>query len=263
MGRIVFAALSPHAAVLIDRIGGIRTRQVQNTVEALEALRNRLEVKRPETLIVLSPHINPGPAVLDEKYLIGDFGDFDHPEMKLKFAANQVFNQALCSAAGLASFPLHKVYGALDYASLVPLYFLCQGIAPKVVSLGVGFPSPQDAWQFGEIIASTIQRQGGNYGLIASGDLSHRLTADGPAGYHPDGARFDRLLLELLEKCDVEGLFNLPFELIENAGQCGLGPLGVVLSCIRGGLQRTEVLSYEGPFGVGYGVVDFLLEGGP
>ena len=35
--------------------------------------------------------------------------------------------------------------------------------------------------------------------IIASGDLSHRLTEDGPYEYSPQGAKFDKELIENLE----------------------------------------------------------------
>lgn len=48
MGRIVFAALTPRAPVLIERIGGRGTRQVSGTVQALGILRARIEQNKPD-----------------------------------------------------------------------------------------------------------------------------------------------------------------------------------------------------------------------
>jgi AmmeMemoRadiSam system protein A len=40
--------------------------------------------------------------------------------------------------------------------------------------------------------------------------------------------------------------------LIENAGECGLRPIIMVMGALDGKQARSEVLSYEAPFGVGY-----------
>ena len=58
--------------------------------------------------------------------------------------------------------------------------------------------------------------------FIASGDLSHRLTEDGPYEYSPQGAKFDKELLENLQKGDVVSVFNMDKCMVENAGECGL-----------------------------------------
>lgn len=45
--------------------------------------------------------------------------------------------------------------------------------------------------------------------IIASGDLSHRLTKDGPYDYFPQGKIFDEDLLSKLQKGDVIGVFSM------------------------------------------------------
>ncbi len=260
MGRTVFAALCPHAPVLMEEIGGRSQRRVQKTVQALNTLQERFAATRPDTVIVFSPHLRRTlePVVLAETILEGHFGDFRHPDLSYSFEADTTFVQSL-----LSRVPLTQVYGSLDYATLVPLHFLCQGFSPKLVSLGITVPTQKQAQQLGESIAETIRDQGGGFALIASGDLSHRLFSHAPGGYHPDGPKFDELFLDLLSRGDVDGLWCLDEPLVRNAGQCALGPVWVLLACLRELFCRGEVLSYEGPFGVGYGVVDFLLKGGP
>lgn len=91
--------------------------------------------------------------------------------------------------------------------------------------------------------------------------MSHRLREDGPYGFHPAGPRFDRKFIELLKDKDVEGILNLDPELVEEAGECGLRSFCMLL----GALESTktawepEVLSYEGPFGVGYLVANIRI----
>ena len=45
--------------------------------------------------------------------------------------------------------------------------------------------------------------------------------------------------------------------MIEEAGECGLRSLYILLGSMEGNNMSGELLSYEGPFGVGYGVMKF------
>ena len=99
--------------------------------------------------------------------------------------------------------------------------------------------------------------------LIASGDLSHRLTPDAPYGFRPQGPLFDRLVIDALRSRAWEQIEALDPDLVEEAGECGLRPLAILLGAGRAAHLNSEVLSYEGPFGVGYPVVAFTASAAP
>ena len=88
--------------------------------------------------------------------------------------------------------------------------------------------------------------------------MSHCLKDDGPYGFHPDGPKFDKDLIESLKKKDIEKILKLG-ELYPGAGECGLRSFCFLLGILEesGINYQPEILSYEGPFGVGYLVVDF------
>ena len=96
--------------------------------------------------------------------------------------------------------------------------------------------------------------------MIASGDLSHCLKEEGPYGFHPDGPKFDKALIESLKKKDIEKILKLD-EMYPDAGECGLRSFCFLLGILEAsGLDyQPEILSYEGPFGVGYLVANFKL----
>ena len=48
--------------------------------------------------------------------------------------------------------------------------------------------------------------------------------------------------------------------MVENAGECGLRSIFIMLGAMEGEEVKGKVLSYEGPFGVGYGVMTFNNE---
>ena len=86
------------------------------------------------------------------------------------------------------------------------------------------------------------------------------MRADGPYGFHPDGPKFDKALIEALKKKDIEKILKLD-ELYPEAGECGLRSFSFLLGILEtSGLKwQAKVLSYEGPFGVGYLVINFTL----
>ena len=131
----------------------------------------------------------------------------------------------------------------------------------RIEKILIGLESPKFYFEKGkEIYMSNIKGQMSRVALIASGDLSHCLRADGPYGFHPDGPKFDKALIDALKKKDIETILKLD-ELYPEAAECGLRSFCFMLGILEAsGLNyQPEILSYEGPFGVGYLVANFKL----
>lgn len=89
------------------------------------------------------------------------------------------------------------------------------------------------------------------------------MSAEGPYEYSPYGAEFDREVIKLLDGNRLDKMITFDLELAERAGECGLRSLMIMAGTLSDYKLDTEVLSYEGPFGVGYGtaIVDLESEG--
>jgi AmmeMemoRadiSam system protein A len=74
------------------------------------------------------------------------------------------------------------------------------------------------------------------------------------------GKTFDEKLVAAIASYDTQAVLNLDPELIERAGQCGLRSIVILLGALEGLEVKAEVLSYEGPFGVGYLVASFEVK---
>lgn len=136
-----------------------------------------------------------------------------------------------------------------DWGFEVPLYFLktkTKNIKTYLTSL----ESPQHHYELGKKIARGLPT--GRQVWIASGDMSHKLKTDGPYGFDPAGPKFDAEFIRLLKKKDIQGILNLDPELVEQAGECGLRSFCMLLGALENTNWQPKVLSYEGPFGVGY-----------
>jgi len=142
-----------------------------------------------------------------------------------------------------------------DWGFNVPLFFLAKNFKGEIKNYLIGSESPDYYFlkgkEIGEKLSSVKIKK--KVALIASGDLSHRLKEDGPYGFNPDGPKFDEKLRESLKKKDMETILELD-ETYPEAAECGLRSFVFLFGILEGSKIKynAEILSYEGPFGVGY-----------
>lgn len=143
----------------------------------------------------------------------------------------------------------------------VPLFFLAKDFKREITTYLTGLEEPEFYFKEGKkIYKEQLSERTKRIALIASGDLSHCLKEDGPYGFNPDGPKFDRELIDYLKKKDIENILKLDDKYPE-AGECGLRSFCFILGILEssGINYQPEILSYEGPFGVGYLVVNFKI----
>lgn len=267
---VVFAALTPHPPVVVPEVGGRQQRRVQASAAAMHDLAGRLLKAGPRSLIVISPHgpmSRAGFAAQSAPVLEGDLGEFGAPQVRLKLSTDLELLAAVEQRTKADGIPLAltglpgrgQAVERLHYATLVPLHFLRQGgFDGEVLVLTTGFVDLETCYRCGKSLAAAAAALGRPVGVIASGDLSHRLQPGAPAGYDPRGREFDELVMAALGQGRYDRLLEIDEDLAEAAGECGLRPIVTMLGALStNAALQPEVLSYEGPFGVGYGVVAF------
>ena len=210
-------------------------------------------------------------AISNEEKIKGNLIKFRDFETNIELEIDKEFNDELLnlckseniSATGIDSNLLrrfNKDY-ELDHGTMVPMYFINKYYTDyKLVHITYSILNDIELYKFGMAIQKTAKNLNKNTVIIASGDLSHRLTEEGPYEYSPQGAKFDKELIENLENGNVVNIFNMDKCMIEEAGECGLRSLYILLGAMEGNSIQGELLSYEGPFGVGYGVMKFKQE---
>lgn len=145
-----------------------------------------------------------------------------------------------------------------DWGFNVPLYFLAKDFKGKIKSYLTDLNEPEFHFEKGKQFYGKLENK--KYALIASGDLSHCLKEQGPYGFHADGPKFDKALINYLKKKDIKNIFKLN-EKFPQASECGLRSFSFILGILEASKinWNIEVLSYESSFGVGYLVADFKL----
>ena len=230
---------------------------MRGSIEAMAELTRRIIESGAETVVLISPH-----APLDSKafvayrtpILFGDFANFRAPAARVEFPLDEELLDAITTTAARAEYRVISLHGRkLDHGTAVPLYFLGRnGWHGRVVALGYSFLSDEDHLQFGTCIRKAADALGRSVALLASGDLSHRLKPQAPAGYSPEAHRFDEEVVNALQQNSPQLIIDIDQGLRRTAGECGYRSMLIALGATAGLPQASEVLHYEAPFGVGY-----------
>ncbi|MEI6288480.1 MAG: AmmeMemoRadiSam system protein B [bacterium] len=261
---LVFASIVPHPPIIIPAIGKENTIQVAKTKEAFEHLERELYASKPEIVIFISPHgeikADAFTINMSNTYEINfeAFGDF---ATKFNVAGDTVFITIDKEKINLKS-PLNIISEPkLDHGIGVPYFCLCQHLENfKIIPIYYSLLDNQSHLEFGKSLKETIMASDKRVAVVASGDMSHCLTENAPAPFNPAGKEFDDKIIELLKNKDAQSITNMDHVLIENATECGLRSIIILMGILNGINYQTEILNYEAPFGVGYLVANFKLE---
>jgi aromatic ring-opening dioxygenase LigB subunit len=255
---IVFGAIMPHPPILVPAIGKERIKEAEKSKQALAEIARRIKSHDFDTLVVVTPHGDVGQAsvpVYTSHVFEGNFAQFGLPRPNFTFKGDPQLGLAIVKDTHLATACPETI---LDHGALVPLYFpTAAGVKKPVLPIAVAFMPLSKLFEFGQALAKTSDRVGRKICLIASADMSHRLTPGAPSGFSPKGKEFDEQLVELVKNYDVNGILKFDPLLADEAGQDSLWSIAILLGALAGKKVEHEVLSYEGPFGVGYMVASF------
>lgn len=260
-----FASFCPHPPIIIPSIGKQSDlEEVSKTVEAMEELTKKFRDSEVDTVMIISPHspiasrefsINVSPTLVGHFYNFGDFNT------ELKFQNDLELKDSIKEKSKEKNIPLREFeQKELDHGVLVPLYYLSRGKPEvKVINLSYSNLDLESHYEFGELLYKVSNSYSKKIGIVASGDLSHRLTPEAPAGYSPKGKEFDQKLVELIKNEEEKEIMDIDLDLRKKAGECGYRSLIILLGSLSQLEWESEVLSYQGPFGVGYLVASFRL----
>lgn len=260
MSSRVFGVLAPHPPIMVEAVGAKRSSVTHKSAKALAVAAALLDAFNPDTIVLMSPHAPPLPDafVVDGAVrFTGTLAQFGAPEAGHSTLGDPDLATAILvqlKARGIPARSRHTVPsqspGELDHGALVPLHFLDPAGRWPLVLLSLCWLDSATHHEAGRAVAAAAASLGRRVAFVASGDCSHRLTPNAPAGYDPRGAEFDRQLVELLSHSDFEGLARMEPSLVEAAGECGLRSFITLGGATEPGQAR--VLAYEGPWGVGY-----------
>lgn len=265
-GSLVYVGVAPHPPIMVPEVGRDAAREVAGSIDAMRVLTERVVESGAETVVIVSPH-----APLEARAFVayrdaelrGSFAPFRAPHATVSAPLDAELLDAIERAAAEDGFEIAPLEGyGLDHGTAVPLYFLLRnGWRGSLVALGYSFLPDDDHIRFGASLRRAVNEVGRPVAFVASGDLSHRLTRDAPAGYQPDAHLFDEQVVASLHAREPQRIAEIDQSLRRLAGECGYRSMLVAVGASQGLRADCEVLHYEAPFGVGYMVAQLARVG--
>ena len=274
MGRIVSTYILPHPPVLVPEVGKGDENGALITLNAIKRAAREIRVDSPTTIILTTPH---GPVFQDFIYisttprLSGNLGRFGAQNTRFDFENNtelvnrliEIANSEDINCGGLDDELAKKlrVSRELDHGATVPLYFVNKEFKGfKLVHISTAGLPLRELYKFGSCISKAVNQSDEKVVFIASGDLSHRLSEASPYGFNKRGPEFDEFFVNCIREVKPEKLLSLDEGFSESAGECGSRSFIMMFGAMDGYRIKSEVYSYEGPFGIGYSVARFEPE---
>lgn len=265
---ILAGYMVPHPPLIIPDIGRGQEGDIQETIEAYKKVGQEISAIRPETIVLVSPHqtmyadyfhISPG------RHARGDFGQFRASHVGMEVDYDTEYAEHLggyAGAEGLHAGMLGERERRLDHGTMVPLYFVNQyWTGYRLVRIGLSGYSLVAHYRLGQCIKEVSEELGRKVVVIASGDLSHRLKEDGPYGYQKEGPEYDARIMDVMGRAAFGELLDFPEDFCEKAAECGHRSFTIMAGAFDRTAVQAERLSYEGPFGVGYGICTYRAAG--
>lgn len=265
---ILAAFAVPHPPLIIPAVGRGQERGIQDTVDAYEEVGRRVAALEPDTVVVSSPHttmyrdwflISPGDRAR------GNFAQFGAPQAAYEARYDTELVDELCAVCrreGIEAGTDYERDPRLDHGTMIPMHFIQKYYTDfKLVRIGLSGFSPAEHYKLGMAVQEAARSLGRRVVYIASGDLSHKLLAEGPYGFVPEGPVFDERIARDFADGDLLDILCMDHSLAERAAECGLRSFQIMAGALDRTEVRAELLSHEGPYGVGYGVAAFTPVG--
>jgi len=262
---VVCAVLMPHAPILVPEVGGERGGAAQASSQAMRQAAACVMSFRPESLVLISPHSprhSRAFGLWAGEHLRGSLAQFNAPGAQVSFPNDTELAHAIVTEAKKRDVATWMIDDrTLDHGALVPLWFLAEaGWAGPTIVLSLNYPEDGGLSELGEAIAAAAQASHRRIAIVASGDMSHRLTPDAPCGFHPQAHQFDETFIRLVRDGHYHEIGKINPALRELAAEDAVDSTLVAAAVVDWRSTGHKVLHYEGPFGVGYGVAILFAE---
>lgn len=279
MDNVSFVCIAPHGWLLIPMVSGPDGVRARASQTAMEELGRRLEAAQPETIVIMEPHslmVDGAIALLDSAQVQGESGGATNlgapgHRYAMTFEVDQELNAAIAAAARADGVPVTRVRHFADstplrieWGTLTPLWYLGAAFNPPprlvVASAGNLYGSRrkgvdrlgeeirrEDYVGFGRAVRRAADSIGRRIAFVASVDLGHRHTEDGPFGFDPASSECDSMVVEAVRADALERLLDYDQAQVERGLTEAVEPLLAIHGLKEDSGLRAEVLSYEVP----------------
>lgn len=260
-----YGCVVPHSPNLVPEVGGAKAREAMLTREGMTELGIIIGEERSfQNCVIVSPHSPFLPeafGVWEGQRLKGSMERFQAPDVTLELQVSTELAESIVDVATRMELPVGRLRAdwELDRGVTVPATYLLRTDQVSVVPVAISMLGWDEHWLFGTAIAKAAEQISGETVLVASSNLSHRVTPDAPHGYSGSGAEFDGAVRDAFVNHRLRDLLDIRQDLCREASECGFAPLLVLGGAFDGRAVKGRVISYEAPFGIGYLVAEVQL----
>lgn len=230
--------------------------QAPETDAAMRAAAERLAREAPDTVVLVTPHgcvAQTFNTVSLCRHNTVDLGIwYPWRSGRLSFSGDPELGAAILQAAAESDVPATGlVFGSvagptypMDWAVAAPMRYLqdagYQGaLVPVTYTV---YLELENEWRFGQAIARAVADSQKRVAVIASSDLSHVHSADGPYGFDPICSEFDATIERAVRANDLRSLASLDLAWAQKAAQDGLRSILILGGAIEGlGFEPTDI----------------------
>lgn len=259
---LVYACIAPHGGEVIPALAGRKLRLFSPTRNGMRTLALRMKEARPDTIVVATPHnlrLLKHIGVVVSENSSGKVAE-GRKEVRLRAKCDVDFASGLLDLAEERGLPVVGAnYGALggplsdlamDWGTLVPLWFFLRGAAAKtkvvIVTPSRGIPLAQN-FEFGKVIAEAAEKTKKRVALVASADQAHTHRKDGPYGFDPRAKEYDRLVVQAVKDGSLSSILKMEPGFVEGAKPDSLWQMTILAGSLSVVSMAGELLSYQVP----------------
>lgn len=265
--------IMPHPPVLIPAVGKGREADAMPTLKACRLVASRIATLKPETIVFISPHaplFGDYLFMYDAPVLTGTFARFGAHAVSISCQQDSGFVHALKALLSDAKIPAGTpernvlsrldIDGSLDHGVLVPLHFIREAYENfRIVCISSSAFETDRVLEIGKLIREATVKTERRICIVASGDLSHRVTAESPYGMVKEGSVFDKAIADAIAGGRLADILSISPDLREAAAECGYNSFAMLAGALGDSACETRLYSEEAPFGIGYCVAGFEL----
>ena len=263
LGVVAAGWIAPHGVV--PDMPATELARVPATHAAMKLAAGNLVAVQPDSVVLVAPHgfraadSNTVSLCRNNAIELSTWYPWRTDEMRVPGDAD-LGRLILESAAAADVSAVGLVYGAtsepvypMDWSITSPMRYLQEaGYSGSLTPVTFSSLPLTSEWEFGRAIGGAIRASGKRVAVIASSDLSHVHSADGPYGYDPIAPLYDSTIERAVKENDLFALTNLNLDWVKKAAQDGLRSILIMGGAIEAAEFSPRVLAYEvfGYFGM-------------
>ena len=243
-------------------LAGSKLKLFSPTRKGMRVLATAVHAARPDTIVVASPHnlrLHKHIGVVTTENSSGRTAE-GRKEIRLRARCDVEFATKLAEAGEAAGLPVVAAnYGvldgplsdmAMDWGTMIPLWFFFKGARPKtrivIVTPSREIPLVQNV-EFGKVIAETADGEKKRVVFVASADQAHRHQKSGPYGFDRRAAVYDRQVVDLIRHNKLEEIVKMSPGFVDGARPDSLWQMAMLVGALTVVPMKAELVSYQVP----------------